>query len=297
MYPRVKYHSESEKDWTQIKNPVGSKKWDGASFFMEVQPDGSLKYFSRKRSVKGHYPERSAQLPWLTQTKLPQYAGHTYVVELVHTGNSKHNLETHGKLSGILNSLKDKAINTQQETGPVRAVLHGVINPTFNTYQDTLQHLKEVEGAYGHPDVMFAVEPHYGVPSIMSLVNKTRHQGAEGVIVTSATEPETTNTRIKVKHFQTHNLKISKILQEYDIHGKPKQSMGAVSCVDRSGREVCDVGSGFSREDRIDAWENPQKWIGRLIQVKDMGLGSVGGRLRHPVYNGEADSPEPDLIS
>jgi hypothetical protein len=295
MYPRVKYHSESERDWTQIKNPVASKKWDGASFFMEVQPDGSLKYFSRKKSVKGHYPERSAQLPHLSDVKLPQYSGNTYVVELVHTGHRKDATESHGKLSGILNSLTPRAIETQNQTGPVRAVLHGVINPKFPTYKDTLLHLKEVEKAFGKPDVMFAIEPHITHDSIQKLITKTRLRGEEGVIVTSLTEPEETNTRIKIKNFGTWNLRIIKILQEKDINGNPKPYMGAVVCVDRSGRVVCDVGSGFSRADRLDAWEHPEKWIGRLIQVKSMGSSGPGTRLRHPVYNGEADG-EIDLV-
>lgn len=288
MYQRAAYKDSSKLDWQNIKDPVATKKYDGAHFFVQVEPDGSLRYFSRRESVKGGYPERTAQLPHLTDKKLPHLAGHVYSVELIHTGKSKDNTESHSAVSGILNSLPERSKNTQNETGPVRAVLIDVINPSIETYREKLLHLKNVERDFGKPDVMFVPEPKITIPDIHKLIEETRNKREEGVIVASLSTPEDINKRVKIKHVETLNLKVGKILQEYDIHGKPKQSMGAVTLIDRLGREVGQVGSGFTKAEREEAWKNPKSWTDRLIQVKHMGLGN-GGKLRHPVYNGDAD--------
>lgn len=288
MYQRANYKDAGPTGWVSIPNPVATKKYDGAHFFMQVEPDGSLRFFSRRQSVKGHFPERTAQLPHLTDRRLPHLSGNVYSVELIHTGHSKDAIESHSKLSGILNSLPEKSIATQNEIGPVRAVLLDVINPLLPTYRDKLLHLKEVEKAFGKSDVLFTPDPEITKEGIVRLINTTRQRGEEGVIVTSLDRPESSNPRLKIKHFDTYNLKISRILQEMDIKGQPKQSMGAVVVVDRSGKEVGAVGSGFTRQQRQEAWANPKSWIGKLIQVKAMGVGA-GGKLRHPVYNGEPD--------
>jgi hypothetical protein len=289
MFERHTYKDAPNNDWTGIKNPVATRKWDGAAFFAVVQPDGSLRYYSRRRSVKGHFPDRTDQLPQLTQKKLPQYAGNVYHVELIHTGKDKTEIESHAAVSGILNSGVEKSIQTQENTGPVRAVLLNVVSPELTTYKEKLLHMKEVEKAYGNPDVLFVAHPHITPQSITSLVEDTKHKSREGVIVTSLTEPENNNPRFKVKHYVTHNLKVVGMLQEKDIHGNLKPSMGAVTLADRSGRVVGDVGSGFTKQQREEYWKNPSLIIGDLIQVRSVGLGSVGGRLRHPIYNGIAD--------
>ena len=297
MFERAKYkeHSEnSRQDWRALRNPAGTIKYDGANYWMPVSEDGSLSFISRRESVKGGFPDRTASLPHITSSKLPKYAGHTYNVELIHTGDIKHNVESHRVVSGILNSLSPRAIETQSKIGPVRVVLHNVVNPVFNFYRDKLIHLKEVEKAFNKPDLLWAAEPYTTHESIQGLIDATKFRGQEGVIVTSLTDPEYSNTRIKIKHKVLHNLRISKILQEYDRNGKPKDSMGSVEVQDASGRVVGNVGSGFTRDNRIDAWKNPNNWIGKIIQVESMGMAK--NLLRMPIYNGDADG-EVDLIA
>jgi hypothetical protein len=94
---------------------------------------------------------------------------------------------------------------------------------------------------------------------------------------------------LKIKHVDTFNLRVTKVLQEFDIYGKPKESMGALVVEDASGREVANVGTGFSRDERIQIWKDRLSWPGRDIQVKTLGTVKVGGKLRAPVYNGMAD--------
>lgn len=91
-----------------------------------------------------------------------------------------------------------------------------------------------------------------------------------------------------------YNLRVVGIVQEIDKDGNPKDSMGALIVADSSGKIVANVGTGFSRLQRKDAWENKPSWMGRLIQVETMGL--ARDKLRAPVYNGDADG-DWDLVS
>lgn len=169
MYPRAKY-IEGKQEWEKLPDPVASVKHDGANFFMTIGPVGELRYFSRRRGVKGDFPERTSQLPHLTEKKLPQFAGNVYNVELVHTGHSPQGKEDHPKLSGILNSLPERSIQTQKEEGPVRAILLNVISPKINTYQEKLEHLNEVAKAYSKPHILKPVSVKIGRDNVQDLI-------------------------------------------------------------------------------------------------------------------------------
>jgi hypothetical protein len=284
VYNRAKYRDD--KNWEDIKNPAGSIKYDGAAFFMRIGEDGSPSFISRRQSVKGDFPDRSNKLPHLIRP-LPSLAGNVYHVELIHTGFDPSAKESHPKVSGILNSLPPKAIETQKLTGPVRAVLLDVIQPQFGTYNDKLEHLKEVEKSFGNSDLLFAPQVKMNKEEIKELIRNTQREGREGVVVTSRDTPEDKNERIKVKHFNTYNLRVNKIHQEFDIRGNPKQSAGALELVDGSGKVVGEVGTGFLRSTREDIWKNPKNYLGKIIQVKAMD--PVARKLRHAVYNGFGD--------
>lgn len=294
MYDRAKYKAPSDKiDWRTIPDPVGMVKWDGANFFMPVESDGSLKFFSRRESVKGGFPERTSQLPHLTGNKLPQFAGNVYNVELIHTGHDPDAVESHRATSGILNSLTERSIQTQKELGPIRVKIHNVVSPELTTFKDKLLHMKSLQDTFGKPEIFSVVEPHVGHVSIHKLIAETKRRNQEGVIITSLSLPEDRNTRVKIKHILTYNLLVAGMEEERDKAGNPKGAMGALILVDRSGKEVARVGTGFTRQVREEIWANKSQWIGRLIQVKTMGLSAK--KLRMPVFNGDADG-ELDLI-
>ena len=288
MFDRAKYKEIEDESWRKIPNPLGSKKLDGANFFAVFSADGSPSFISRRPSVKGGYPDRTASLPHLTDKKYPELAGITLNGELIHTGFNKLNEEKHNVLSGILNSLPPRAIETQAKLGPARYALHNVLNPTFNTYGEKLEFMKHVEKVIGKPDVFFVVPHHEGHEAIDRLITKTRNDGSEGVIVTSKTLPEgKENPRFKIKHKLLYNVQVIGTIRAVDISGNPKDEMGALQIADATGKPVGKVGTGFSRNERIDAFKNPSSWVGRHIQVQTLGMAS--NALRMPVYNGDAD--------
>lgn len=287
MFPRAIY-KENQEDWGDVKDPVAMPKYDGANYFLQVDSKGEFHFYSRRPSVKGGFPDRTSQLPHLTSKPLPQFAGQVFNVELIHTGHSfSDTKQDHPTVSGILNSLPEKSIETQKQVGPVRAVLLNVVYPKINTFGKKLEHMKELEKAFDKPEILRTTYTKIGDRDIRELIDSSKKIDSEGVIITSLTSPEDSNIRHKIKFTNTWNLKIKGITQEYDISGSPKDSAGALIVADSTGKEVANVGTGLSKELRKEIWKNPKDWIGKVIQVK--GRNPSRDRLLAPVYNGFSD--------
>ena len=289
MFNRHKYVQISESDLVKHVGPdtIASLKHDGAAYFLKINEDGSANWISRRESVHGGFPDKTDRLPHLASIKFPKkFAGNVINVELIHTGNQDVEKDSHRVVSGILNSLPARAAEQQKLLGPIRAKMFDVISPEFNTYKEKLAHLKALQDAVGKPQILSVVktyEPH----EFDTLLQKTRDEDLEGAVFTSSTKPESENPRLKLVHKQMHNLKVSRIIQEVDINGNLKPSMGAVGVVDATGREVANVGSGWTKAEREAYWRDPSLILGQLIQVKSRGI--AANRLRGPVYNGMAD--------
>jgi hypothetical protein len=288
MYERAKYKPHTSSDWRLIRDPVATLKRDGGNYFMPVQADGSVRFYSRRESVKGGFPDRTDQLPQFANVRLPQHAGNVYNVELIHTGKSPNFPESPTRLAGILNSGKEKSISSQSEHGPVRAVLHNVISGPGSTYSEKMGHLQTVAQEVGMPDLLWVDPLVTGHGPISDLIDRTKREGREGVIVTSLTAAEHSNPRVKIVHRDHFNLKVVGMEEERDKHGVPKGTMGALLVADRTGAIVGKVGTGFLREDRVDAMKNWPLWKDRLIQVSARGFAK--NALKGPcVYHGDAD--------
>jgi hypothetical protein len=290
MFTRAKY--KQGQDWTSLENPAASVKLDGGHYFLAIDNHGEAKFISRRKGVKGNYPERQASLPHLSGPYPEDFRGNVFSVELIHTGHHP-GPESHPQASGILNSLPDRAMATQVATGPIRAVLLDVIHPALPTYGQKISYLKSLETQYNKPNVLYAIPVETNPSRIADLIDSTRSEGREGVIITSMTAPETNNPRIKIKHCQTYNLVVTGITQEVGQDTRPKESAGALIVSDSTGREVASVGTGLSHDLRKEIWKNKPAWIGKLIQVKTFGL--KVNRLASPVFNGDADG-EVDTI-
>ena len=287
MFVRHKYSDDRSKVST-LENPVATKKYDGANYFLKIDSDGKPSFVSRRESVKGGYPDKTSKVPHLAEIHLPEFKNHVFNVELIHTGMYKDNMESHPTVSGILNSLPPRAIEQQQLHGPIRAVIFDVIHPSIPTYKDKLELMKKVEVSAQKPDVLFTPETKIGIEAITNFIATTEHHGDEGVIATELDKPESENVRIKVVHRKTANLRIKDFIQEVDKNGNLKESTGSYVLEDSTGRIVGSAGSGITREERIQSWRNKANYKGKLVQVQYKTKTS-SGMLREPVYNGEAD--------
>lgn len=289
MFERHKYQELSKAKLAPdaLDNAVASIKYDGGNYMIHVGRTGNLRFISRRLSVTGAKIDKTKNLPHLANVKLPQFAGHVFNAELIHTGKDKNNIESHSAASGILNSLPQRAADTQKIAGPIRVVLFDVLHPKIETYQKKLEILKKVEQTIGKPEVVYTPEFVKGKSAIEKLIEETKNQNREGVIITRLDKPDYQTARIKIKHLKTYNLRVGSIIQEVDKNGKLKPSMGAMELIDAEGKVACKVGGGFTHELRKQIWENPKLWIGKLIQVRAQD--PTAHKLRSPQYNGDAD--------
>ncbi len=286
MFSRAKYHDDMEK----IRNTeerVTSLKYDGANYFLKYDTHGVPTFTSRRLSVKGEPIEKADRVPHLAKV-LPSQAGKVYNVELIHTGLDPHNVESHSRVSGLLNALPERSTREQNVDGPIRAVVFDMIHPAVPTFKEKMEHLKGLQADFGNRDLLFHPQFEFGEDGMERLIAQSKKEGREGIITLDLTKDESKNPRIKLVHKKYYNLKVRGIIQERDIHGNLKPSTGALELEDASGKGVGKVGTGFDRATRIDIHENPNAWLNKIIQVKAMKP-TASKKLRQPVYNGDAD--------
>lgn len=110
-------------------------------------------------------------------------------------------------------------------------------------------------------------------------------RGGEGVMLNSSTgkyEIKRSKELLKVKHTEEHVLEVTDILEGT---GKFENMMGAL-VVTYKGNKL-GVGSGFNDAQRLEIWNNPDKYIGRKIEIDTFGestnaLGEVS--LNCPIF-------------
>ena len=101
------------------------------------------------------------------------------------------------------------------------------------------------------------------------IVNKIWARGGEGVMLNSSIgkyEIKRSKELLKVKHTEEHALEVVDILEGT---GKFEGMMGAL-VVDYNGNKL-GVGSGFNDAQRQAIWDNPDKYLGRSIEIDTFG--------------------------
>ena len=124
---------------------------------------------------------------------------------------------------------------------------------------------------------------------IMKNLNRARDNHKEGVMINLDNKPyefKRTNNLLKVKVMQDADLKI---VDAYEGTGKNTCKLGGiiVEFIYNNKHYRCECGSGFSDEERVDFWNNPDKIIGKIatIQFFEISKNDDGGYgLRFPVW-------------
>ena len=124
---------------------------------------------------------------------------------------------------------------------------------------------------------------------IMKRLNEARDKHKEGIMINLDDKPyefKRTNNLLKVKVMQDADLKI---IDVYEGTGKNANKLGGiiVEFIYNDEHYQCECGSGFSDEERVDFWDNPDKIIGKIatIQFFEISKNDDGGYgLRFPVW-------------
>lgn len=124
---------------------------------------------------------------------------------------------------------------------------------------------------------------------IMEYLNKARENHKEGIMINlnnGMYEFKRTTNLLKVKVMQDADLKIVDV---YEGTGKNKGKLGGIiiEFIYKDNTYRCECGSGFSDDERIDYWKNPEKILNKIatIQYFEISKNDNGGYgLRFPVW-------------
>ena len=124
---------------------------------------------------------------------------------------------------------------------------------------------------------------------IMEYLNKARENHKEGIMINldnGKYEFKRSNNLLKVKVMQDADLKIVDV---YEGTGKNKGKLGGIiiEFIYKDNTYRCECGSGFSDDERINYWNNPEKILNKIatIQYFEISKNDNGGYgLRFPVW-------------
>jgi DNA ligase-1 len=119
------------------------------------------------------------------------------------------------------------------------------------------------------------------IPEIMKHVTSEGYEGLMLNTLDGKYETKRTSNLLKVKQFQSADLRII----GFEEHRKQPGKLGAL-VVDYKGYKV-NVGSGFTDDDRVSIWNNQDKLLGTIAEVQyfEESQNQSGGiSLRFPVF-------------
>lgn len=120
---------------------------------------------------------------------------------------------------------------------------------------------------------------------LLCYAEKFLRENYEGLVVRNYEalyENKRSTGLMKLKFGSSDAYLITGTVEEIDKFGNGKQSLGALVCYD--GKNYFNVGTGFSREDRVRLWEERESLPGRYALVKYQELTKDRQVPRFPVY-------------
>lgn len=138
------------------------------------------------------------------------------------------------------------------------------------------------------------------ITRIDKLLEEVTSQGEEGLMINIDDAPyecKRTKHLLKVKKFQTADLFVTKV---FEGDGNFKGMLGAIEVeFEHKGlRHRCNCGTGFSQEERIRYFNNPELLVGKIVEIKYFEISSNDGGgygLRFPVWLGRIRTDKKEI--
>ena len=123
----------------------------------------------------------------------------------------------------------------------------------------------------------------YDLEKIKNLQHKYESEGFEGCMANPNIPyymGRKANSLLKFKSMSTMDCEILGMLEG---KGRLVGTMGCVIVAQEDGVKTCEVGSGFTDQQRADFWSNKEELVGKIMEVKYQEL-TPDGIMRFPVY-------------
>ena len=126
----------------------------------------------------------------------------------------------------------------------------------------------------------------YSLEDIIRIYDLLLNKGYEGIIARHLEAPYVRKRSIYMMKFKPKKEDIYEITgyhEEIDKEGTPKSTLGSIECSSGTG-DIFSVGSGLTREDRINLWNIRELLPGKKLKVQYQHLTSGKKVPRFPVF-------------
>lgn len=159
--------------------------------------------------------------------------------------------------------------------------LHKIFKDNQLDQKHSFKWLKEVEVLYEGDNEEF----------IQMYLDSITNMGGEGIMINISNAPyecKRTKNLLKVKRFNTADVRITDV---YEGTGKYVGKLGGISIQFENKGQLwnCDVGSGFTDEEREFYWQNKDKLLNKIVEIKYFEISQDANgvySLRFPTWIG-----------
>jgi hypothetical protein len=284
---KQKYKTVKEIDYKNEGKAL-QPKVDGANTVFELNYIGPNSVYShRSRKGTGEPIEHTDQVPNIRDLEIPKSLSGTVLRGELY-GKSTSGPMPAEQVGGILNSGVEKSLEKQRKLGPLLPYIFDIVkfkgrDVSNDPYAAKYDMLKSIESAV--PDLKVADTAFTAAQKrrLVTSIREGRHPDTkEGVVEWGLNEPSGRPAKLKFR--DTHEVYVRNVFPAVDKAGNEKPEAGGFGFSwTPKGKVVGTVGTGFSRDKRIDMLKHPENYIGNVARVKSTQK-YESGALRAPSF-------------
>lgn len=196
-------------------------------------------------------------------------------------------LYRHGLSFDDISSIVSREVNIHPNHNLMQYHVFDICEPLMNQVERN-KALKELEESLPSNDIIKFVPSFiaYSLDDVMRHYDQILNAGYEGIIVRNIFNnytPKRSTLMMKFKPKKSDEYTIIGYTEEISIDGIPKNSLGAFICSGDDGTSF-NVGSGFTREQRENYWNDKELFIGKTCVVEYQHTTSGRGVPRFPIF-------------
>ena len=268
-------------------NYVAELKRDGARYALQIGEDGT-KVISVRKSVKGKPIDKSANVPQIAhELKSKEYAGTVLDAEIFHD-------KGHNVLGGIMNSEPEKARQTQVTIGKAKYEVFDIlkykgVDVTGEPYIKRRAMIEKLNKELNMPITQKFEDKKFEKYSELIA------RGEEGVVLKGKNAPYYDNDWAKAKKEETVERAIigfEYVSKDAKAHAGKVGALKLATYEDGKWVYAGKVTSGLNDELRDDMTAYPNKYLGKIIEIKGMGVYKGSTKMRQPTLHGVIKSAD-----
>lgn len=262
-------------------NYVAELKRDGARYALQLGADGT-KVISVRKSVKGLPIDKSPNVPHIShELRSKEYEGTVLDAELFHD-------KGHNTLGGIMNSEPAKSRKTQEEIGKVKYEVFDIlkykgVDVTSEPYVKRRAMIEKL-----NKELNLSISQKYEIDK-RKKYEELIAKGEEGIVLKGKNSPYYDNDWAKAKKEETVERAIigfEMVSDTAKAHGGKVGAIKVATYQDGKWIYAGKVASGLTDELRDDMTTHPHKYLGKIIEIKGMGVYKGTTKMRQPTLSG-----------